>query len=74
MASVFLSVEDETEITNAIITPQLFKKEYATVRCQHQFLLIKGKLQNQDGVISVKAERVQPLPITRAEKPPHDFH
>ena len=70
---VFLSVEDETGITNAIITPQLFKKEYATV-VQHQFLLIEGKLQNQDGVISVKAERVQPLPITRAETASHDFH
>jgi error-prone DNA polymerase len=70
---VFLSVEDETGITNAIITPQLFKKEYATV-VQHQFLLIEGKLQNQDGVISVKAEKVQPLPITRAETASHDFH
>jgi error-prone DNA polymerase len=70
---VFLSLEDETGITNAIITPQLFKEDYATV-VQQQFLLIEGKLQNQEGVISVKAERVQPLPITQAETASHDFY
>jgi error-prone DNA polymerase len=41
---------------------------------QQQFLLIEGKLQNQEGVISVKAERVQPLTITRAETSSHDFY
>ena len=70
---VFLSVEDETGITNAIITPQLFKEAYAMVVQEH-FLLIEGKLQNQEGVISIKAERVQPLPITRAETASHDFY
>jgi error-prone DNA polymerase len=70
---VFLSLEDETGITNAIITPQLFKEDYATLVQQH-FLLIEGKLQNQEGVVSIKAERVQPLPITRAQTASHDFH
>jgi len=40
----------------------------------HQFLLIEGRLQNQDNVISVKVESVQPLTITRAETTSHDFH
>jgi error-prone DNA polymerase len=70
---VFLSLEDETGITNAIITPQLFQESYATV-VGHQFLLIDGKLQNQEGVVSVKAERVQPLRITQAQTASHDFH
>ncbi len=70
---VFLSIEDETGIANAIITPQLFKADHAVV-VQHQFLLIEGRLQNQEGVISVKADRVRPLPITRAETTSHDFH
>jgi hypothetical protein len=70
---VFLSLEDETGITNAIITPELFKEAHATV-VQQQFLLIEGKLQNQEGVISVKAESVQPLTITQAETSSHDFH
>jgi error-prone DNA polymerase len=70
---VFLSLEDETGIANAIITPQLFQEHHVTVVHQ-QFLLIEGRLQNQDNVISVKAERVRALGITRAETTSHDFH
>ncbi|HVA71635.1 MAG TPA: error-prone DNA polymerase [Candidatus Limnocylindrales bacterium] len=70
---VFLSLEDETGIANAIITPQLFEQDHAVV-VHHQFLLIEGRLQNQDNVISVKVESVQPLTITRAETTSHDFH
>jgi len=70
---VFLSLEDETGIANAIITPQLFEQDH-TIVVRHQFLLIQGILQNQDNVISVKAQRVQPLTISRAETPSHDFH
>jgi error-prone DNA polymerase len=70
---VFLSLEDETGIANAIITPQIFQENHIVVVNQ-QFLLIEGRLQNQDNVISVKAERVWPLGITRAETVSHDFH
>ena len=70
---VFLSLEDETGITNAIVTPQLFEQEYRAV-VQQPFLLIEGQLQNQEGVISVKAGHVQPLLVTRAETASHDFH
>jgi error-prone DNA polymerase len=70
---VFLSIEDETGISNAIITPKLFEQDHIVVVHQ-QFLLIEGPLQNQDNVISVKAARVRPLSITRAETISHDFH
>jgi len=70
---VFLSLEDETGIANAIITPQLFERDH-TVVVHNQFLLIDGKLQNQDNVVSVKAERVLPLDISRAQVESHDFH
>ena len=70
---VFLSLEDETGISNAIITPQLFEK-YHVVIVHQQFLLVEGRLQNLDGVISVKAERIRPLSVTRAEPASHDFH
>ena len=39
-----------------------------------QFLVIEGELQNQENVVSVKAESVRPLNITRAETASHDFH
>jgi len=70
---VFLSMEDETGIANAIITPQLFQ-ELRTTIVHHQFLLVEGILQNQDNVISVKAQSIRPLEITRAETTSHDFH
>jgi error-prone DNA polymerase len=70
---VFLSLEDETGISNAIITPQLFQQDHVTIVHQ-QFLLIEGRLQNQDNVISVKAKRIRPLLVTRAETTSHDFH
>jgi error-prone DNA polymerase len=70
---VFLSVEDETGVANAIINPDLFQKNRLLLATE-QFLLIEGILQNQDGVISVKAARVSPLKITRAQTVSHDFH
>jgi error-prone DNA polymerase len=70
---VFLSLEDETGIANAIITPRLFAENHVVIVHQ-QFLLIEGRLQNQDNVISVKVEKVQPLTITQAETASHDFH
>ncbi len=70
---VFLSLEDETGIANAIITPDLFERNRVTL-VQEQFLLVEGKLQKQDNVISVKAERVLPLAVTNAETSSHDFY
>jgi error-prone DNA polymerase len=70
---VFLSIEDETGISNAIIMPEVFAKNRVTIVNQ-QFLLIEGQLQKQDNVISVKAESIRPLVVTRAETSSHDFH
>jgi len=70
---VFLSLEDETGIANAIITPQTYEQCHLIVIHQ-QFLVIEGQLQNQDNVISVKAEVVRPLSIARVETGSHDFH
>ncbi len=70
---VFLSLEDETGVANAIVQPALFQKNRLLLGSE-QFLLIEGLLQNQDHVISVKAEQVSPLKITRAETRSHDFY
>ena len=70
---VFLSLEDETGIANAIITPQIYEK-YHLVIVHQQFLLLEGQLQNQENVISVKVEIVHPLSIARVETSSHDFH
>jgi error-prone DNA polymerase len=70
---VFLSLEDETGVSNAIVTPDLFQQNRLLLSTE-QFLMIEGILQNQDGVISVKASSVAPLSITHAQTSSHDFH
>ena len=70
---VFLSLEDETGVANAIINPQLFQKNRLLITSE-QFLMIEGILQNQDNVISVKAAHVGALSITQAPTSSHDFH
>ncbi len=70
---VFLSLEDETGVANAIVNPDLFQQNRLLLSSE-QFLMIEGILQNQDNVISVKAQRVSPLHITRAETSSHDFY
>jgi error-prone DNA polymerase len=70
---VFLSIEDETGVANAIVTPDLFHQNRLLLTSE-RFLAIEGILQNQDNVISVKAERVLPLFVTKAETVSHDFH
>ncbi|MCU1301232.1 MAG: polymerase alpha subunit [Candidatus Sulfotelmatobacter sp.] len=70
---VFLSLEDETGVANAIVTPDLFHRNRLLLASE-RFLAIEGILQNQDNVISVKAERILPLFVTKAETVSHDFH
>src|SRR5712664_1659249 len=70
---VFLSLEDETGISNVIVNPDLYEK-YRVVINREKFLRVEGVLQNQDHTISIKASRVLPISITAAETQSHDFH
>jgi error-prone DNA polymerase len=70
---VFLSLEDETGIANVIFTPDVFERDRMIVT-RSCFLRIEGALQNQDGVIHVKAKRIVLLDITLAVTSSHDFH
>jgi error-prone DNA polymerase len=70
---VFLSLEDETGVANAILHPEIFQKNRLLVSSA-QFLIVEGILQNQDNVISVRANRVAPIDITKAATTSHDFY
>jgi error-prone DNA polymerase len=50
---IFFSMEDETGIANVIVTPDLYESQKRLMTCK--VLLVEGQLQNQDGVIHVKA-------------------
>jgi error-prone DNA polymerase len=71
---VFISLEDETGVSNAIVTPQLFEKQRLLIT-QEDFLVIEGQVQNTDNVVVVKTKKVEPLPhgqLTGSDS--HDFH
>ena len=70
---VFLTLEDETGIANVIVRPDLFDRDRMTI-LEQPFLLVDGILQNQDGVTSVKAERLHALGGVTVEIDSHDFH
>ena len=70
---VFLSLEDETGIANAIVTPDLFEKNRLLL-VSERFLIVEGVLQNVDNVVSVKADRVSALEIAAVQTSSHDFH
>jgi error-prone DNA polymerase len=70
---MFMSLEDETGIANAIVAPDLLQKNRVLL-ISERFLMIEGILQNQDNVIHIRAEKVSPLRVTRAETASHDFH
>ena len=70
---VFLSLEDETGISNVIITPDVFEQNRFTV-LSGGYLLVEGCLQNVDNVISVKTDRLEILSVSQAPVASHDFH
>ncbi len=70
---VFLSLEDETGIANIIIAPDVFERERTCIT-RTRFLQITGPVQNQDGVVHVKAQQIEPLEITQAAISSSNFH
>jgi error-prone DNA polymerase len=69
---VFLSVEDETGIANVILTPDVFERDRLVVT-RSRFMRIEGPVQNQEGVVHVKAQRLEPLEIPRVEVQSRNF-
>jgi error-prone DNA polymerase len=71
---VFVSLEDETGVSNAIVTPDLFERLRLLIT-EEPFLLIEGQVQNTDNVALIKAETIRPLvheQLIGSES--HDFH
>jgi error-prone DNA polymerase len=69
---VFLTLEDETGIANIIVRPDLFSEQRATI-VGEPYLLVEGTLQIQEGVTSVKAERLHSLGGNAPPLESHDF-
>jgi error-prone DNA polymerase len=81
---VFISLEDETGVSNAIVDPDMFERCRLAIT-EEAFLLIEGQVQNSDGVVLIKARHIKPLvhlPAMQAMETgkklvgseSHDFH
>jgi len=72
--TVFVSLEDETGIANAIVHSELFEKLRLTIT-HESFLEIEGTLQHIEGVISVLAKDVRGIRAPAAiDTQSYDFH
>jgi error-prone DNA polymerase len=69
---VFVSLEDETGISNVVLMPDQFEQQRVTL-VTAPYLWVEGTLQSIDGVIHVKAGRIKPLAPFAASLPSHDF-
>ncbi len=69
---VFLTLEDETGLSQAIINPKLFSECRSTI-LGHSGLIVEGIVQNGEGQASVRAERFWPLEGLH-DVQSHDFH
>jgi error-prone DNA polymerase len=61
----FLTLEDETGLSNAVVVPDLFQEHRALIHTA-PILLVEGPLQVEGGVIHVHARRFRALALPRA--------
>jgi error-prone DNA polymerase len=69
---VFLTLEDETGIANIIVRPDLFSEQKQAI-VGEPYVIVEGTLQIQEGVTSIKADRVFGLTGAAPDPGSHDF-
>jgi error-prone DNA polymerase len=69
---LFLTLEDETGTANAVVMPDVFEKHRALLHGA-PILLVEGPLENVHGIIHVRGERFEALPLETTTPPSHDF-
>ncbi|HUY29283.1 MAG TPA: error-prone DNA polymerase [Candidatus Binataceae bacterium] len=70
---LFITLEDETGISNLIVVPDLFQKHRALLRSAG-ILYAEGWLQQVDGVTAIRARKFAEINLPAAIPPSHDFH
>jgi error-prone DNA polymerase len=70
---IFMTLEDETGTSRVIISPDFYDKNRMVV-LNERFVQVSGVVQNQDNIVHLKARSIQPLSISAATTPSHDFH
>jgi error-prone DNA polymerase len=73
---VFMTLEDEHGIVNAIVPKRVYERHRATVRSA-VMVRARGRLERREGVVNVLVDRVEPLERGEAaapEQPPRPEH
>ena len=70
---IFLTLEDETGHANIIVMPDVYGADPMAV-LKERFLRVEGRVQNQDGIVHLKADVIRPLTTSSLEISSHDFH
>lgn len=69
----FVSLEDETGVSNAIVSPQLFEAQRSTLTTE-SFLAISGVVQNRRQTVHIQARIISRLEASGVSTAPsHDF-
>src|SRR5579885_826483 len=69
----FITLEDETGVSNIIVMPELFHKNRPILH-RAPILLVEGVLQKRDGTIGIKGRRFAEIKLDSPLPSPHDFH
>ena len=70
---VFMSVSDETDIFNVIVTKEFFERNRSAIS-NAKFISVEGPLQNEDDTIHIRVSRIRTLPTRGLEMTSHDFY
>ena len=63
--TTFISLEDETGLINVVISKGCWLR-YKKVARGAPALLIRGRLEKEEGVINIVADKLEPLPVGKA--------
>ncbi len=70
---IFLTLEDETGHANIIVMPDVYSADRIPV-LHERFVRVEGIVQNQDGIVHLRAQRISALSVSAAATVSHDFH
>jgi error-prone DNA polymerase len=70
---IFLTLEDETGHANIIVKPEVYSADPMVV-LHERFVRVQGQVQNQDGIVHLRAHKILPLAVSAAGVSSHDFH
>jgi error-prone DNA polymerase len=68
----FLTLEDETGTSNAVLTPRVFERFRAPLHAA-PLVELAGPIQKVDGVLHVRVRELAPLDASGALPPSHDY-